>query len=122
LLREKSGSTSTAKEFKRLLTSIIRDDIEFDHLPDYSVSIESDNVVFRPKYPGGFGRASLDIAPLQSDTYSEARRIAAGWDVYSLEGEWRSWVRRKAMIVRNADTHFLSFCAARGPYYPSSMK
>lgn len=117
LLRDKCGSGSTTKEFRRLISKIIEDDLVHDHLPDYRMSIEGDNVVFRPK------RAEAVTAPFslvlrfrKPDTHYEARRFAPGWDIYALEHEWRSWVHAKAIDVRDADKHFLAFCKKRGAY------
>ena len=116
LLRDKSGSCSTTKEFRRLLSKIMEDDGIHDHLPDYVMSIEGDNVVFRPK--GGesviaSSFLSLDFRKL--DTRDQARKLAPGWNIYTLENEWRSWIHDKAIDVKNADNHFLAFCKKRGP-------
>jgi plasmid replication initiation protein len=116
-LRDKCGSGSTTKEFRRLISKIIEDDAMYDHLPDYGITVEGDNVIFRPK-------ADDIVTPLpfrelrlkNSDTYVEARRLAPGWDIYMLENEWRSWVYDKAIVVKNADKHFLAFCKKRGAY------
>lgn len=117
LLRDKCGSGSTTKEFRRLISKIIEDDLAHDHLPDYVMSIENDNVVFRPK------RAEVVVSPpfqalrfKKPDTYHDARRLAPGWDIYVLENEWRSWVNDKAIDVKDADKHFLAFCSKRGAY------
>jgi plasmid replication initiation protein len=117
LLRDKCGSGSTTKEFRRLISKIIEDDLAHDHLPDYVMSIENDNVVFRPK------RAEVVVPPASQalrfkkpDTYHDARRLAPGWDIYVLENEWRSWVNDKAIDVKDADKHFLAFCSKRGAY------
>jgi len=86
-------------------------------LPDYSITIEGDNVVFRPKETD-----SVVALPFQAlrfkklDTHDVARRLAPGWDVYVLESEWRSWVHDKAIDVKDADKHFLAFCKKRGAY------
>ena len=53
---------------------------------------------------------------MNSDTYEEARKYAAGWDIRVLENEWRDWVSAKNITVRNADSNFISFCKKRGPY------
>jgi len=117
LLRDKFGSGSTTKEFRRLLSNIIEDDGSHDHLPDYSMSIEGDNVVFRPKKVEASVDLSLQMLRFNKpDTYDEARQIAPGWDIYSLEQEWRSWVHDKGVDVRDADKHFLAFCKKRGTY------
>jgi len=46
LLRDKCGSSSTVKEFRRLLGKIIHDDNQHDHMPDYALSIEDDVGLF----------------------------------------------------------------------------
>ena len=118
LLRDKCGSTSTVKEFRRLVGKIIEDDLQHDHMPDYVFAIDGDNMLIKPKKPTTqtalpLGLSSLRLAP---DTHEEARRLAPGWDMYHLENEWRSWVLEKSIEVKNPDKHFLSFCKKRGAY------
>lgn len=116
LLRDKCGSGSTVKEFRRLLTKIIEDDDAHDHMPDYRMTIEGDNVVFKPK-----AEEAVVAVPFRAlrfrdpDTHDQARRLAPGWDIYTLENEWRSWVHDKAIEVKDPDKHFLAFCKKRGP-------
>lgn len=116
-LREKCGSGSTDKEFRRLVGKIIEDDEAHSHMPDYAFSFEGDNVVVKPK-------KEEVVAPLPSfslrvdeeTTFAAARRLAPGWDVRALLDEWREWVQKKGIAVQNPDANFLSFCKARGPY------
>lgn len=117
LLRDKCGSSSTVKEFRRLLGKIINDDSQHDHMPDYAFIIDEDLVLVRPKKKLDHGvllssPASLSLAP---GTHEDARRLAPGWDTYHLEDEWRSWVLEKGISVKDADKHFLAFCKKRGP-------
>lgn len=117
-LRDKCGSGSSEKEFRRLVGKIIEDDGQHGHMPDYAFTFDNDILIVRPK------RASDQIAlplPLTSlridpDTYEQARRLAPGWDVRALENDWRSWVIEKRIEVKAADAHFLSFCRKRGAY------
>ena len=117
-LREKCGSGSTDKEFRRLIGKIIVDDEQHDHMPDYTFTIEGDNVVVRPKrlIDEQLPLPNLSSLHLKGDTYDAARRAAPGWDVHYLETEWRSWVVDKGIAVKDADRHFVSFCKKRGPY------
>ena len=116
-LRDKCGSGSTVKEFRRLVGKIIQDDEAHDHMPDYSFSFEGNNVVVRPK-------AAVVITPLPSlslyvdedETFEKARQLAPGWDLRGLLDEWREWVHKKGIVVKNSDANFLSLCKARGPY------
>ena len=115
-LRNKCGSQSTLKEFRRLLQSIIADDTRHDHMPGYVIHLDGDMVEMRPKV--GTQRPSLPLfaLELQAETYERARELAAGWDVHGLEAEWRAWIGKKAITPRRADAHFLAFCKRRGKY------
>ncbi len=118
-LREKCGSTSSPKEFHRLLRTIIaRDQVEH-HMPDYSYAIEGNALVVTPKPKrdrrgSSRNRDSIEIH-LDADTYEAARAAAPGWDVYYLEGEWREWISVKGIMPKHPDRHFLAFCSRRGP-------
>lgn len=118
LLRQKCGSGSTLKEFRRLLGKIIEDDQEHDHLPDYSYAIDGRNAVVRPKKQTPQTALPLPLTSLHldPDIGEEARRLAPGWDVGALQADWRSWVIEKGIAVKNADKHFLAFCKRKGPY------
>ena len=116
-LREKCGSNSTDKEFRRLVTKIVREDESHAHMPDYSMRLdgETDQLVFtrrRPvieAIPNWVSKISLD-----PDTYEEAREAAPGWDVYVLEQEWREWLANSGKErPRKPDFAFIRFCAKR---------
>ena len=110
VLRDKCGSASTLKEFRRLVGRIIEDDADHGHMPDYAFAIEGDLLTVRLKRP------ALPIGPsLTSDIYEAARPLAPGWDIHVLEAEWRDWVALKGISVKEPDRHFLSFCKRRGP-------
>jgi len=118
-LRDKCGSGSTVKEFRRLVGKIIEDDEAHRHMPDYAFDIVGDNLVVRrkaaahdsPALPAGGVSLRVD-----ADVYDRARAAAPGWDIHHLENEWRSWVLDKAIVVKDPSRHFLSFCKKRGPY------
>lgn len=118
LLRQKCGSSSTLKEFRRLVGKIIEDDQEHDHMPDYAFTLEGDMMFVRPKKETHQSALPLPLSSLRldSDTPEEARRYAPGWDMRVLEDEWRSWVLEKGIAVKDPDKHFLAFCKKRGAY------
>lgn len=117
-LRDKCGSGSTVKEFRRLVGRIIEDDEQHGHMPGYALSFDGDNVHIRPKSDGSQPALPLPLPSLQlnPDLREEARRHAPGWDMHVLEDEWRSWVLEKGIAVKDPNRHFLSFCKKRGPY------
>lgn len=112
-LRDKCGSGSTEKEFKRLVGKIIGDDQKHDHMPDYRFTFDGEIVVVQPKKAGQTQSPTLpesddaSIPPLRPDTYEKAKRAAPGWDVYAIEHEWRDWLTEPP---RNADAAFIGFC------------
>ena len=112
-LARKTGSTSSPKEFKRMISKVIKDNAEQQYIPDYSFSLEDELLTVRPlRSPV----RSSSLPPLQSNTYEDARLYARGWDIRVLESEWRDWVVSKNIKVRNPDANFLKFCKQRGPY------
>lgn len=118
-LRDKCGSGSTEKEFRRLVGKIIEDDLQHDHMPDYAFSFDDDNVLVRRKLASLQTALPLPLASLRLDedaTFGEARKLAPGWDVHVLAQDWRSWVLEKGITVKDPDAHFLSFCRKRGAY------
>lgn len=121
-LRDKCGSGSSIKEFRRLVGKIIEDDGQHDHMPDYLYSFDDNILIVRPKKQSDQTALPLPFPSLRidSDTYDQARRAAPGWDVHGLEDEWRSWVIEKRIIVKEPNAHFLSFCRKRGPYERSA--
>ncbi|MEM9412105.1 MAG: replication initiator protein A [Planctomycetota bacterium] len=109
-LHKKTGSLSTLREFRRLVSKIVQEDQLHRHMPDYSIEFEDrDMVLFRKR--GDLGKQQvLDLecpVQLDSETYVEARELAPGWDIYELEQRWRGWMKERP---RNPDAHFLKFC------------
>ena len=48
-MRERTGSTSSPKEFRRMLTKIIEDNQKHGHIPDYTFELDGDLVKVRPR-------------------------------------------------------------------------
>lgn len=109
-LQLKCGSNSTLKEFRRLIKAIVEEDRKFAHMPDYSVLLEGDMVIFQNR--GTVPDSAPDeetffILPLKPETYDLARRAAPGWDVHLLEQEWRVWTTEPPQYP---DAAFVGFC------------
>ena len=83
--------TRPEKRFRQMIRHLVA----HDHLPDYNVSFdpETDMVTFRNR---GIMTAVLPYSSWESgldpEAYNDAREAAPGWDVYSLEREWRQWL------------------------------
>nr|WP_234822623.1 replication initiator protein A [Palleronia aestuarii] len=116
-LREKCGSTSTLKEFRRLVRSIVDQDEAHGHMPDYAVCLvereeDVEKVVFTNRQTMVPARVTTAAPPppLPCDVYDEARQVAPGWDVHRLEQEWRTWCMEKDFTPRHPVQNFLKFC------------
>lgn len=110
-LRDKCGSGSTVKEFRRLIGKIIDDDDKHGHMPSYKFSFNGDNVEVHQKQESTQMALSFSSSSqLDPDTYHEARLVAPGWDVYHLEQEWRNWMKEPP---KNPDKAFIGFCRKR---------
>lgn len=109
-LKAKCGSYSTDKEFRRLLLNIIAEDEAHNHIPDYSVRMDGEMVIFRSR---GSVPAPAELefeGRLDPEVYHDARTVAPGWDVRHLEGEWRRWCGKHEVAPLKPEKHFLSFC------------
>jgi plasmid replication initiation protein len=108
-LLKKTGSQSPLKRFRQMT----RDLVDFDHLPDYSVTFdaETDMVTFRNR--GTMLLTSVVIAwegQLDPDAYHDARTVAPGWDIHMMEREWRSWLGENEIEPKHPARHFVKFC------------
>ena len=112
-LQDKCGSASTSREFKRLVGNIVAQDEAYNHMPDYSVRLDENMVVFLNRHaekPQALAAPSGAIR-LSPDVYQEARKVAPGWDIYTLEQEWREWMADGGLDApANPDRAFLGFC------------
>lgn len=109
LLQKKCGSNSTPREFKRLVMNIVRQDGNYQHMPDYSVHLDGKQVVFRNR---GTMHKKEDsgqkvLAILSPDAYEQARAAAPSWDIHYLEQEWRNWIKE---APKHPDKAFIGFC------------
>ncbi|MEM9268038.1 MAG: replication initiator protein A [Pseudomonadota bacterium] len=106
-LHLKSGSASPVRVFRKM----IRDMVAADALPDYHLALEGDVLEVRPR------RAVL--APGEGPRLTEADREAAraaapGWDVHSLEADWRTyWAASGKPRLRAPGRAFVAYCTKR---------
>jgi plasmid replication initiation protein len=108
-LLKKTGSQSPLKRFRQML----RDLANYDHLPDYSVTFdtEADMVTFRNRGTMLITSAvNVWEGRLDPEAYHDARSTAPGWDVYMLEREWRSWLGNNEIEPKHPTRHFIKFC------------
>jgi plasmid replication initiation protein len=111
-LQEKCGSTSTLKEFRRLVQKIVVEDETHSHMPDYALSLEDDMVTFSNRRTiEAVISSRISKISLDPEAYHDARTVAPGWDIYVLEREWRQWMHEYDVEPpRNATKAFIGFC------------
>lgn len=111
LLQKKCGAVSSDREFRRLVNTIVEEDMAHNHMPDYSVRMDgNDMIVFRNR--GTIAKVTVPervdvMGSPSSDAYEEARLVAPGWDIHYLEREWRDWITEPP---RDVDAAFVGFC------------
>ena len=114
LLKKKCGSSSTGKEFRRLVQTITRQDAHHAHMPDYSVAMENDMVTFTNRglmEKEAAAARQFSMILLDAETMHDAKTVAPGWDVYYLEQEWRSWMADYDMEPpKSPGKAFIGFC------------
>ena len=110
-LHKKTGSNSTAKEFKRLVKAICEDDSKYSHMPDYRFALMADILIVKPRPEFTEAYADEEKLPLlgmiKPETRQKARLEAPGWDIDYLEDEWRDWMTEPP---RKPDAAFIGFC------------
>lgn len=116
MLKKKCGSSSTDKEFRRLVTLICEEDQAHSHMPDYAVSFDGQNIRFTNrntmKAPALSEKHVVPI--LDPETYHDARTVAPGYDIHWLEQEWHSmWVESGKPVLQSPDAAFIAFCKQR---------
>ncbi len=111
LLQKKCASASSLKEFRRMVSKISAHDQQFHHMPDYSVTLDEDDmVVFRNR--GSMQKhesSGVESRSLKAETYDQAQAAAPGWDIYLLEQQWRGSSFNEP--ARDPDAAFIGFCA-----------
>ncbi len=110
LLLKKVGSTGEERRF----AFILRDLARHDHLPDYSVKLDRDIVVFKnrdhilPELP------ECAYPRILPETYNDVRTVAPGLDPYALEQDFRAyWVETGQPTLANPDKAFVGFARHR---------
>jgi len=114
-LRDKTGSNSTLKEFKRLISAIIKDNDEHNHMPDYRFSVDADIVTVSPRsefsevYKPSNNNIALDRIRLKGETMERAVKYAGGWDRHMLQDRWKEMILQKGELPKNPDGAFINY-------------
>ena len=108
-LHKKVGTTAPIRKLRAQIRAIE----EINQLPDYSVSMDADMVIFTNRNWKPPIDQNQGVFPfLKLGTFEKARVAAPGWDVYQLEREWQEWSAKKGLPKR-PDAAFVAFCRRR---------
>ena len=112
MLQRKCGSSSSTREFRRLVAAIAREDESHGHMPDYAVRLEGGFVHFLNRNTMPADEPVTEVAVrLSARAHEQARAAAPGWDVYLLEQEWRRWMAEGGLDApKSPDKAFAGFC------------
>ncbi len=109
LLLKKCGSNSPKRVFKQMIKVLI----DHDHLPDYSVSLADDMVVFQNR-DRLVERDNITLPRLDVDIMNDVRIVAPGLDPYALQEAWHEmWIETGCPKLHDPDAAFLAFCQRR---------
>ena len=125
-LQKKCGSKQERKSFVRHL----RETVEADHLPDYTLMLDDEQVIFLRREQGSSATkplsvpviASTETAPgagaapapserrilVSAQAMERLYEIVPGWDKYFLEHAYMDWAKDKEP-ARNEDARFLAW-------------
>jgi plasmid replication initiation protein len=106
-LHLKVGSSSSLREFRRIIGKIITT----NQLPDYEVSLSDDVVTFSSRtWKLHATLKQTGFLLLKPETYEKAKVAAPGWDIHALEQQWRDWIAKKKEPPKRPDSAFMAFC------------
>ena len=114
-IHERTGSTSTLAEFKRMMKAIIADNRSHNHIPDYTFELDGELVKIRPRkgftdvYKEAENPFVLDQIRLKQSTYEVARKFGAGYDIRFLEEEWKMMLVAKKAMPDTPDGSFVGY-------------
>jgi len=115
-LKKKIGSKSPDKKFKFLLNKIIETNRKDKHFPDYGLYL-NDNVLVFKNFRKKKQKNTDTIPPFEQWVFEKAKETAQGYNVYTLEREWREWAKDKPKPEKGYPAAFIGFCKQKARIY-----
>lgn len=107
LLQKKCGSNSTAKEFRRLMRTIIAENVEHDHFPEYLLELsQDDRLVVRARVAALTDRQRAMYFEPSPELVEWVRAEWPNQDPYGLHREWWEWSAEKGQKVKAPEEAF----------------
>lgn len=108
-LQDKTGSNAPLKKFRLNIRQII----EGDHLPFYTLELTTDDlVIFRPRKKPLANQTSI-ILPDWAEEAARKTATEKGWDYYALRAKWMGFAYEetvKGNPPKNAGAAFVAYC------------
>lgn len=110
-LYKKSGSSAELKEFRRA----VKEMADTNELPDYELTFveESDKVYFTNRKTMPIDNDLSWDGSLSAATYEKVSLLGMRTDKYTVEQDFRNWVARSRINVKNGNGLFIAFCRRR---------
>lgn len=110
-LYKKSGSSAELKEFRRAMKEMA----ERNNLPDYEVVFdeEEDKIYFTNRKTMPLDNELVWDGVLSATVFEKVAMLGLRIDKYALEKDFRGWVGRSRIEVKNGNGLFLDFCRKR---------
>jgi len=116
ILIKKTGSAATKREFRRMIKEIVNT----NHMPDYSLEMFGDMIIFHNR--GTVKKRYVDkgeLPKIPPEIFDKAKEFAPRYDVYNLEAEWRAWWASSGQAVPEKPYGaFLGFCKRKNDKNP----
>ena len=116
LLQKKTGSQSNIRLFRQSMRELERT----NHLPDYIVELDKDNVIFHHRDSLAAPTKAVARFPfVDEEGIHDAKLVAPGYDVHALYQEWGEWwVTMGSPALHNANAAFVGFCRKKHEQAP----
>lgn len=106
-LQHKCGSSSTEKEFRRLVRTIVAADEKHKHFPYYQLTLVDDILIVRPRPAKAVTTQGAFYFSPSPELVAWVRKAWPGVDAYGLHREWWDWSSGKGAKLRNPDKAFM---------------
>ena len=120
-LHKKVGTSSTLKEFKRMIVNLSKKELDSEDgiMPDYTIVFDSDRnvVIFKIKrnmvkiiedlMGNDYFIKTATFEKINQDIFKQYNIYV---DIYALKEEWINYVFKTNQIIKNPDAAFYGFC------------
>ncbi len=104
-IQQRVGSHSDPREFRRTIKTVIKDDQEHGHMPDYCFDIHNHNLIIMPKHQG-WSNSKINFENL-------ALKYASSHDPVTITTEYHNWINKRSFKIYNPKGHFIAFCKSK---------